>query len=99
MESAETIRARLADRLPELRARYPVAKIQIYGSVARGEATDDSDIDLLVDFKEGASLFDLVRLKRELEGLLGAPVDIATRGGMHPLVLAQAENDAIEIGA
>jgi uncharacterized protein len=63
-------------------ARYHGRRVRLFGSVARGEERADSDIDLLVDFAPGSSLFDLLRLNRELADLLHHPVDIASRGGL-----------------
>jgi predicted nucleotidyltransferase len=50
--------------------------------VARGDDRPDSDIDLLVDFDQDSSLFDLMRLARELEALLGRAVDVVSAGGL-----------------
>lgn len=99
MASGTPVKARLEEHLPDLRRRYGVGRIQIYGSVARGEEGPKSDIDLLVEFVEVPSLFDIVRLQEELEDLLGRPVDIATPGGMHPRILANARREAIDVGA
>ena len=54
----------------------------MFGSVARGEAGEDSDIDLLVDFDPDSSLFDLLHLTQELEQLLGHRVDVVSTGGL-----------------
>jgi len=56
--------------------------VRVFGSVARGEASQSSDIDLLVDFESGSSLFDLLHLTEELEQLLGHPVDVVSAGGL-----------------
>ena len=56
--------------------------IAIFGSVARGEEASGSDIDFLVEFEPGSSLFDLVRLQDELETLLGRRVDVVSLGGL-----------------
>lgn len=56
----------------------------MFGSVARGDARDDSDIDLLVDMEPGRTLLDLVALSRELEERLGRRVDVVTKGGLSP---------------
>jgi predicted nucleotidyltransferase len=58
--------------------RHKGRSVAIFGSVARGEATSDSDIDFLVDFEEGSSLFDLLHLMDELEQLLGRRVDVVS---------------------
>lgn len=54
----------------------------MFGSVARGEESDSSDIDFLVEFEAGSSLFDLLHLSEELEVLLGVPVDVVSAGGL-----------------
>ena len=58
-------------------------EIRVYGSVARGEATDQSDLDLLVDWEPDRSLLDLIGLKQDLEDLLGVTVDIGSERGLH----------------
>lgn len=54
----------------------------VFGSVARGEATDDSDIDLLVEFEPGSSLLDLIELEEALLTLLGTNVDVISAGAL-----------------
>jgi uncharacterized protein len=63
-------------------ARHHANRVRIFGSVARGDDRPDSDIDLLVDFAPDSSLFDLIRMARELEELLGHPVDVVSTGGL-----------------
>jgi uncharacterized protein len=54
-------------------ARHHANRVRLFGSVARGDDRPDSDIDLLVDFDRDSSLFDLMRMTRELEELLEGP--------------------------
>jgi len=71
----------VADKIDEVRAviaRYPVSNPRIFGSAARGDDTDRSDVDVLVEPTATTTLLDLARLKIELEKLLGVRVDIAT---------------------
>jgi uncharacterized protein len=63
-------------------ARHHANRVRVFGSVARGDDRPDSDIDLLVDFAPDSSLFDLMRMARELEELLGHPVDVVSTGGL-----------------
>lgn len=71
--------------LPILR-KYDVNKASLFGSLARGEATEESDIDLLVEFKGEKSLLDLAGLKIDLEELLGKRVDVLTYNSLYPLL-------------
>jgi len=66
--------------------KYGVKRAALFGSIARGEATEESDIDLLVEFEEGKSLLDLAGLKLELEDLLRKKVDVLTYASLHPLL-------------
>lgn len=74
----------LRDRvLPTLR-RYGVRKAAVFGSYAKGAQKADSDVDLLVEFEEGRSLFDLAGLRIDLTDLLGRETDVVTYGSLHP---------------
>lgn len=69
----------------EIRAavvRHRGTSVALFGSVARGDDDESSDIDFLVDFEDGSSLFDLLHLTEELETLLGLPVDVVSSGGL-----------------
>jgi predicted nucleotidyltransferase len=78
----DIIKAKIGDVLQ----RFGVTKAALFGSIVRGEATENSDIDLLVDFEPGRSLLDLAGLKIELENILGRRVDIVTYRSLHPLL-------------
>jgi len=67
----------------KLSAKYGAHHVRVFGSVARGEETAQSDIDFLVDLEPGRSLFDLGGLLSELQALLGCPVDVLTEQGLH----------------
>lgn len=54
----------------------------VFGSVARGDETEGSDVDLLVDFEDDSSLFDLLHLQDSLSALLGCPVDVVSTGAL-----------------
>jgi hypothetical protein len=63
-----------------------VKRASLFGSVVRGELTDESDIDILVEFNGIKSLLDLVGLKLELEEMLKRKVDVLTYNSLHPLL-------------
>jgi hypothetical protein len=63
-------------------SRHHASRVRLFGSAARGEDRPDSDIDLLVDFDEDSSLFDLMRMSRELEAMFDRPVDVVSAGGL-----------------
>ena len=70
-----------------------VAMVGIFGSAARGEATDDSDIDLLVEFSKRKSLLALVALERQLSEALGKKVDLITEAGISPYLRDRIKRD------
>ena len=82
------------DAVRALAERYRATNPRIFGSVVHGNATEESDIDILVDALPGATLFDLGGLQVELEALFGTRVDLLTPADLSPrfrdAVLAQA---------
>jgi uncharacterized protein len=81
------------DQVMAIASRHHASRVRLFGSAARGEDRPDSDIDLLVDFDEDSSLFDLVRMSRELETLLGRGVDVVSARGLKSrdqLILAES---------
>jgi len=68
----------------DIARRHRGQRVRLFGSVARGEDRQDSDIDFLVDFAADSSLFDLMHLTRDLEQLLGRSVDVISVGGLKP---------------
>lgn len=75
-------------------ASHGARNVRIFGSVQRGEAATESDLDVLVDMAKGRNLFDLVALSDELEKALGVDVDVVTEGSLSPYlrdrILAEA---------
>ena len=87
----------LADKkviVRELIARSRATNPRIFGSVVRGDDTEGSDLDLLVDALPGATLFDLGGLQDELEAVLGTRVDIRTPGDLPERIRAQVLREA-----
>lgn len=71
--------------------------VRVFGSVARGEDTETSDIDLLVDLEEGVGLLDLIGLERELSELLGLEVDVVPADTLKPRIRARVLAEAIPL--
>ena len=64
--------------------RHHITRLALFGSVLRDDFRPDSDVDVLVDFEPGSSLFDVLHLTSELESLLGRHVDVVSTGGLKP---------------
>jgi hypothetical protein len=90
----EPIVAKLRAERPLLE-RYGVRSVSIFGSVARGEAAEGSDVDLLVEFSRPVGLFEFVRLKRALEEILGRRVDLATPTSLKPQLRDRVLKEAV----
>ena len=82
------IRLLIAEKKAEIKREFNVEITGIFGSYARGEEKEGSDIDVLVSLGEGASLFDLAGLESYLEELFGVPVDVVSERGINPIVKA-----------
>jgi len=91
---SDDIRASLRDELPRLRREYAVKSLELFGSFVRGEASENSDLDLLVEFDETPTLFSFVRLESELSQLVGVKVDLVMKRALKPVlgerILAEA---------
>ena len=96
MKNTEIIRL-LRQHRDELRKQFGVKSLAVFGSVARGEAGPDSDVDILVEF-EGRATFDrYMGLKFFLEDLLGRRVDLVTRKALKPRMRPYVEREAIYV--
>jgi len=78
-------------------AAHDVTNLRVFGSVARGEDRSDSDVDLLADLPADMGLLGLGRVQAELEGILGAKVDLVPAGDLKPGVRARAERELIAL--
>jgi len=83
MVTLERLRADKRDEALRLAAQHGAKRIRIFGSVARGEARETSDPDLLVDWEPGRSLLDHAALAQDLEELLNTKVHIGTERSLH----------------
>jgi hypothetical protein len=74
------------DEILRIAAKHGARNVRVFGSATRGEAGDESDVDLLVEFEPGRTLLDQAGLVVELEELLGRKVDVVTEGGLYWLL-------------
>lgn len=81
------------DKLIELCRQNDVVQIGVFGSVARGEAGEESDIDLLVRFSKRISLLEMVALERKLSDALGRKVDLLTEAAISPYLRERIARD------
>jgi predicted nucleotidyltransferase len=78
-------------------ARHGARRVRVFGSVARGEETRSSDLDLLVEFEPGRSLLDQIALAQDLKDLLGREVDVVTEKGLHWYVKERVCREAVPL--
>lgn len=77
---------KIKEKITPILKEHGVSYCAVFGSFARGEEKDNSDIDLLVRFTEPVGLFDFVGLEMELSDILGKKVDLVTEKAIHPLL-------------
>ena len=85
------------DDILRIATQYGASNVRVFGSVARGEAGPESDIDVLVQLEPGRSLLDIVAIKQELEELLGHKVDVLTEASISPYLRERILTDAIRL--
>src|SRR5947209_7947083 len=78
-------------------AEHGVYDVRVFGSVARGEATEGSDVDLLVKMRPGRSLLDLGGFLMDMQDLFGQKVDVLTDDGLKPRIRDQVLREAVEV--
>lgn len=98
--STDEIRTRLATEKSRIEAaakKRGLRNLRVFGSVARGEAGEGSDVDLLVDALPGTSLFDIAGFQEDVEKVLGRRVDVVTLEDLSPAIRVRALADAMPL--
>ena len=84
LKDAEYFMKILRQHLPELKEKYSVNYLGVFGSYIRGEQTEDSDLDILVQFDKKPGLFKYIELEDHLSELLGVKVDLVMKSALKP---------------
>ncbi|MGH7961400.1 MAG: nucleotidyltransferase family protein [Candidatus Binatia bacterium] len=96
MAMVEVLRDKRAEIL-RIATQHGARNLRVFGSVARGEARPDSDVDFLVDVEAGRSLLDLGGLLMDLQDLLHCPVDVVTEQGLRPRMRERVLREAVPL--
>ncbi len=92
MTSLADIKATLTSNKQRLTDKYGLSLLAVFGSYGRGQQTENSDVDILVDFKKPVGI-EFIDLANELEKLLKMKVDLVSKNGVKPQYLKQIEQD------
>ena len=85
------------EEILRIAAKHGARNIRVFGSVARGEADEKSDVDFLVEFEPGRSLLDHAGLLVDLQRLLGCRVDVVTQKGLRERIRARVLREAVAL--
>ena len=96
MSRLELLR-RLKDEIYRIAGKHNAEKVFVFGSCARNMETPDSDIDLLIEFNQAATLFDQLDIQEEMHSLLNCTVDVVSKRGLHPYLRRQVLAEAVEL--
>jgi uncharacterized protein len=86
----------LRQHKPELQRKYPISRLGVFGSYARGEATENSDVDIAVEFSAPMGL-NFVAMADEIEELLGIKTDVVPKRAIKPKYLSSVEKDMVYV--
>ncbi|MDK2789514.1 MAG: uncharacterized protein PWP15_21 [Methanothermococcus sp.] len=98
MKTLNEVKKILLEHKKELKEKYKVKKMGIFGSYARGEQTEKSDIDIMVEFYETPSLIEFIEMEYYLSDLLGIKVDLITKNSIkNPYLKESIEEDLLYV--
>jgi uncharacterized protein len=93
--NSEEIIATLRDALPGLRAEWPIGSLAVFGSRVRGDAGQDSDLDVLVEFSRPIPLSSFLALEERLASITGLRVDLVSGAALKPIIGAHIRTEAV----
>jgi hypothetical protein len=97
MNDRSAVLAALKAAAPELRRRWPIRALGVFGSYARGDIGPDSDVDVLVEFDRPIALSAFLAIERDLCAAAGRPIDLVSRAALNPAVERRALRDLIPL--
>lgn len=97
MSIQQEIKKKIQPNLPMMREKYHVKQLGIFGSYARGDQNEQSDLDILVDFDAPVGLFDFIRLENYLSEIVDKKVDLVTRRALKPIIRADVLKEVIYV--
>jgi len=97
MKTLEEIEKILREHKEELRRKFKVKEIGIFGSYVRGEAKETSDVDILVEFDETPSLFEFIKLETYLSELLGVKADLVMKKALKPHIKQHILREVVSV--
>lgn len=97
MKTLDDFKQVLRQSKPLLREQYQVTRLGIFGSYARGEQTAESDLDILIDYEQAPTLFQLVELRNYLSRQVGLKVDLVTKNGLKPRIQAKVLSEVVYV--
>lgn len=97
MKTLDDFKQVLRQSKPLLREQYQVTSLGIFGSYARGEQTAESDLDILIDYEQAPTLFQLVELRNYLSRQVGLKVDLVTKNGLKPRIQAKVLSEVVYV--
>jgi len=97
MKTLEEIKQTLRETKPLLQEQYQVTELGIFGSYARGEQTETSDVDVLIDYDQAPTLFKLVELRDYLAEVIEMKVDVVTKNGLKPTIRERVLSEVVYI--
>jgi uncharacterized protein len=97
MYTLDEIKSILAKAKPELQKKYPLSELGIFGSYARGDADESSDIDVLVDFNDRIAGMKYITMAHEIAALFKTKVDVVSKGGIKPKYFKFVSEDLIYV--
>jgi hypothetical protein len=97
MKTFSEIKQGLSEHKAMLQTKYKIDRLGIFGSYIRGEQKQDSDLDILIDYKDAPSIITLIELEHYLSELIGIKVDLVTIKGLKPQLKKQIIEEVVYI--